>query len=183
MWWPRWLRRKQPAQQETDLIERLNSNIRDEFKENQRSLRRLSIAQMKSLDESEKILKTLESFRAEYLTQSGFMVTPMEILDILDDLDKLASTLDPENHVSATITSNLCARLEAKFELSPIAATGEIYPEESCQVAAAVADNDYPPGTVLEIIEQGYLIASEKVLRPAKVVVAKAASPHNEDSL
>ncbi len=60
--------------------------------------------------------------------------------------------------------------------VEPVAAVGEPFrPEEEEAVGEAPATTDHPEGTVLEIVQQGYRFYGG-VLRPAKVVVARAAT-------
>jgi molecular chaperone GrpE len=61
--------------------------------------------------------------------------------------------------------------------VEPVAQVGRAFrPEEAEAVGELPADEKHPAGTVTEVVQQGYRFYGG-LLRPAKVVVARAASP------
>jgi len=64
--------------------------------------------------------------------------------------------------------------------VEPVAIVGKPFqPEEAEAVGEAPATDDCPPGSVVEIVQQGYRFFGG-LLRPAKVLVARAAEPGPE---
>jgi len=63
------------------------------------------------------------------------------------------------------------------FGLKEVAKIGEIYHPQYAQVLEAVPSyaEEFPSGSVVDIVEQGFFVAeTNKLIRPAKVIVAKS---------
>jgi len=61
-----------------------------------------------------------------------------------------------------------------------IEARGEPFDPNLHEAMMEVADNEHPPGTVLEEMEKGYMLR-DKVVLPARVVVSKAGEAQPQD--
>jgi molecular chaperone GrpE len=60
-----------------------------------------------------------------------------------------------------------------RFGVTPITAEGERFDPARHEAVMERATGDYPPGHVISELEKGYLL-NDRLVRPAKVVVAKA---------
>ncbi len=62
----------------------------------------------------------------------------------------------------------------AKHGVKKIEAEGVLFDPEVHEAMAQVPSSDVPPNTVIDVLQTGYLI-NDRMLRPARVVVSKAA--------
>jgi len=60
-----------------------------------------------------------------------------------------------------------------RFGVTPVTAEGERFDPARHEAVMEQASTDYPPGHVISELEKGYLL-NDRLVRPAKVVVAKA---------
>lgn len=158
----------QLSRQLLDAAEPLNVSLQDQKK----TLRRMSLAQMQQSESLEFIQQGLSSLCRTVEQRDGITVKFADCLEILDQLSKLQLLTkqyqDLElavRHASQTTYKRL--KIEATAELH------QAYPAHDCEVVGAVEDRDHQPGTVLDIVQQGYRSQAGNLLRPAKVVVAK----------
>lgn len=59
-----------------------------------------------------------------------------------------------------------------KFGAEPFESLGEPFDPKRHDAICRVPDSDKPEGTVIEVVEQGYRMEDDSILRPAKVVVS-----------
>lgn len=104
-----------------------------------------------------------------------------ELLTIADNFQRaLAATgADARREEGSLIegveaTHRLLAGTLARFGVRRIEALGRRF-DPNLHEAVTTQDSDEPPGTVIGMIEDGYTI-NDRLLRPARVVVAKARS-------
>lgn len=95
-----------------------------------------------------------------------------EILSLFADLDKLRSSLRSQS-VSLEMLDGISEKLLARTSLRPIAKLGDIYDPVHCEVVEAIPKADCRPGTICEILRQGYLTDHGERISPALVVVTK----------
>ncbi len=102
------------------------------------------------------------------------------MLGVIDDLERsLASTEASDNHQAVTdgvrlVYQNLIQALRVQG-LETIDALHEPFDPTIHEAMSQQAAADFPPGTVVEVVAKGYRL-HDRVLRPAKVIVAKAES-------
>ena len=72
------------------------------------------------------------------------------------------------------LTVQLFAGALGKIGVNPVAGVGARFDPEHHQAVAMEASPDAEPGTVLRVLQKGYVL-NERLVRPAMVVVAKAA--------
>lgn len=70
-------------------------------------------------------------------------------------------------------TLRLLLSVLEKFGVSPIEAAGELFDPEAHEAIMTQPTAEAPPDSVLEVVQQGYRI-HERLLRPARVIVARA---------
>jgi molecular chaperone GrpE len=101
-----------------------------------------------------------------------------ELLPALDNLDrataaaKQAGETGPLVQGVAMVQSQLLDTLR-RNGITRIEAEGKPFDPNLHQAVMQQPSNSVPPGTVLNVLEQGYMI-HERVLRPARVVVSSA---------
>jgi molecular chaperone GrpE len=110
-----------------------------------------------------------------------------ELLAVRDSLE-LASQVDTAGQNSPEITQMLegviltLKLLDSAFEKASITVVdpqGEKFNPEMHQAMSMVDSEDVAPNHVISVMQKGYLI-NERLLRPAMVIVAKAASTKAE---
>jgi molecular chaperone GrpE len=101
-----------------------------------------------------------------------------EILPVLDNMER-ALTHDTEDGQAAVVegirmTHGMLVTALKKFGVTSIESVGTPFDSAFHQAMAQVATNEYPPNTVVEEYQKGYLL-KERLLRPAMVTVSAPA--------
>jgi len=137
----------------------------------------------------DKFLRTyadLENFRKrvvkekEDILQFGNEKLLVEVLQIKDDLDR--ATLHQETADLETLKEGLALigrdlkKILTQFKVETIDAVGKPFDPKFHEAMAEEASEQHPPGTVLSQLQNGYLYHG-RLLRPARVVVAKKPAP------
>jgi molecular chaperone GrpE len=138
---------------------------------------------LRSLAEVENVRKRLERERDEARTYSVTRFA-REMLTVSDNLDR-ALTAFPEGARARTddavkavldgvdATARELRAALARHGVKPIEAEGQKFDPHLHQAIAEVPARDAQPGTVVSVVQPGYLIG-DRLLRPAMVTVAKA---------
>jgi molecular chaperone GrpE len=100
-----------------------------------------------------------------------------EILPIVDNLER-ALAHSAEDSQSAVVegirmTHAMLVATLKKFSVTPLVAIGAAFDPAFHQAMTQVASDQYPPNTVVEEFQKGYLL-KERLLRPAMVSVSTA---------
>jgi molecular chaperone GrpE len=116
----------------------------------------------------------------ELATERRFAQKPLaaDLLPALDNLDRAlaAAAQAGDNSALAQGVSMVQAQLLdalRRHGVTRIDAQGQPFDPNKHEAVAQVPTADAPPGTVVQVFEQGYLI-HERVLRPARVAVSAA---------
>lgn len=72
------------------------------------------------------------------------------------------------------LTLRMLAQAMEKFNVLQIDPTGEPFNPEQHEAMTMVPSNEVPANNILEVIQKGYLL-NDRLIRPARVIVAKAA--------
>jgi molecular chaperone GrpE len=114
-----------------------------------------------------------------------------EILTVADNLRRAIQAVPPEARAIDQALSTLMDGVEAtergleqtltKFGVRQISPKGQRFDAGFHQAMYEVETSDSPPGTVMDVIQAGYVIG-ERVLRPALVALAKAPRPPANDN-
>jgi molecular chaperone GrpE len=105
-----------------------------------------------------------------------------ELLPVIDNLERALGHANAEGNEEG-IRSGVEMTLQQflgilqRFGVMPIAAEGEPFDPTKHEAVMEQATGDYDPGHVVAELQKGYLL-NDRLVRPAKVVVAKA----NEDA-
>ncbi len=119
----------------------------------------------------------VSSFARDILTIGDNLVRALESVpeDARDGNESLAGLLD-----GVTMTQREFATTIERHGIKRIDPKGEKFDHNFHQAVFEVEDAENPPGTVIQVVQQGYLIG-DRLLRPAMVGVAKPpASPDSE---
>jgi molecular chaperone GrpE len=105
-----------------------------------------------------------------------------ELLPVIDNLERAlghASSEGAQEGIQGGVEMTLQQFLGIlqRFGVTPIAAEGEPFDPTKHEAVMEQATGDYDPGHVVAELQKGYLL-NDRLVRPAKVVVAKA----NEDT-
>ena len=141
---------------------------------------------LRAMAEVENVRKRLERERDDARTYSVTRFA-RDILTVADNLDRALSAFSPE--VRAKTDDSIRAVLDgveatgrelsaalARHGVKPITAEGQKFDPNLHQAIAEVPSRDAAPGTVVTVVQAGYLIG-DRLLRPAMVTVAKAGGP------
>jgi molecular chaperone GrpE len=143
---------------------------------------------LRALAEVENVRKRLERERDDARTYSVTRFA-RDMLTVADNLNRALAAFTPEvraktdesvravlDGVEAT-ARELSAAL-ARHGVKPIEAQGQRFDPNLHQAIAEVPSPDAQPGTVVNVVQPGYLIG-DRLLRPAMVTVAKAGGGGN----
>lgn len=111
-----------------------------------------------------------------------------ELLSVRDSLDLASATEIDGNDADAVkkmregleLTLKQLDSVFEKFEISAIDPKGEKFNPDHHQAMATVETGDLDPNHVVEVMQKGYLL-KDRLLRPAMVVVSKAAAPNAQE--
>lgn len=150
---------------------------------------------LKALAETENIRKRTEREKRDAL-KYGNQKFANDLLGVADNLHRALMSITDEARASADETlstlilgiemteSELSTALE-KNTITRMAAEGAKFDPNFHQAIAEIANPDHPHGTVMDVVQHGYLIG-ERLLRPAMVTIAKGGPPAkpnpNDDS-
>ena len=112
------------------------------------------------------------SDRAEMLKFAGFNLSG-RILPVLDSLDKALEAAEegPLTDGVRLTRDNLLEALQAEG-MTPIEVGSEFDPNTMEALTTLPASDEHPDGSVIDTLESGWMY-KDRVLRPARVVVAK----------
>jgi molecular chaperone GrpE len=101
-----------------------------------------------------------------------------ELLPVLDNLERATAAAQQAGETGplvqgVALVHTLLLNVFKHHGVSPIEALGKPFDPNLHQAVMQQATAEAPPGTVVQVIEQGYTI-HERVLRPARVVVSVA---------
>lgn len=145
----------------------------------QEEVRRLNDRLLRAQAEFENYKKRMAREKANML-KFGNESLMQELLPVIDNLELSLEHANAAKNVESIIEGieiirkELLRRLE-KFGLRVIAAQGEKFDPDEHESVAQIETSDYPEGTVVEELQKGYFI-HDRLLRPAKVTVAKASN-------
>jgi molecular chaperone GrpE len=104
-----------------------------------------------------------------------------DLLAVLDNLERATAAAQQAGEKGplvqgvAMVHSQLLDSLR-RHGVTPIEAQGQPFDPNHHQAVTQQPSKEHPPMTVLQVLEQGYLI-HDRVLRPARVVVSTAPEP------
>ncbi|MGW8247220.1 MAG: nucleotide exchange factor GrpE [Acidiferrobacterales bacterium] len=111
-----------------------------------------------------------------------------ELLSVRDSLDLASATEINSDDAEAVekmregleLTLKQLDSIFEKFEISAIDPKGEKFNPDHHQAMAMVETGEVEPNHVVEVMQKGYLL-KDRLLRPAMVIVAKAAASDSQE--
>lgn len=147
---------------------------------------KLTLAEQKAHENWEKSVRSLAELenvrrRAErdvdHAHRYGVEKLIKEIIPVLDSMEQaLQAAVQSENQnmiEGIELTHKLLLSALSKFQVSQIEAMGQIFNPNCHEAMAMLESEDAPANTIINVFQQGYQLG-DRVLRPARVVVAKA---------
>jgi molecular chaperone GrpE len=171
-------------------IELLSQELQD--------LKRLHEEKLKEFDEqneqSLRLQAEFENFRRRSLKekQESFKFGHQNLVkDLLSVVDNLERALEHGAQNAGQEVKSILGGVElvhrevlaalAKHAVTEIAAEGKIFDPADHEAMGQVPNSEVPPNSVLEVLQKGYMI-HDRMLRPARVIVSRAATPEEADA-
>jgi molecular chaperone GrpE len=108
-----------------------------------------------------------------------------ELIPVIENFERAFSleknTEDNESHIKGIEIAyrQLISVLE-KFGLKMYSCLGQEFDPKTCEAVSFIETNDSPKHTIIKELEKGYLY-QDRVIRPARVIVAKPISQPSEN--
>jgi molecular chaperone GrpE len=138
---------------------------------------------LRALAEAENVARQADRKTAE-IRQYAVSELAREMLPVVDNLQRTVKAVEMRSSKSVendallegvqAILRALLQTLE-RFGVRPIDARGKPFDPNFHEAVMEVEDPSQPPGTVTQVLEQGYTIRG-RLLRPARVAVSKSAA-------
>jgi molecular chaperone GrpE len=135
---------------------------------------------LRALADAENIRRQADRTAAE-ARQYGISEFARELLTVVDNLQRTVEVAQKQPIASvedSALLEGVQATLRAflqtleRFGVRPIEAQGKPFDPNIHEAVVMVEDPSQPPGTVKEVVEQGYTLR-DRLLRPARVAVSK----------
>jgi molecular chaperone GrpE len=137
---------------------------------------------LRALAETENVRRQADRTIAE-ARQYSVSSFARELLTVVDNLQRTVETAEKRSLTgveNAALLEGVQATLRAflqtleRFGVRPIEAQGKPFDPNLHEAVLEADDPSRPPGTVTQVLEQGYTL-HDRLLRPARVVVSKKA--------
>src|SRR3984893_13218207 len=136
---------------------------------------------MRALAETENTRRQGER-RAQDAQQQAITNFARELLQVVDNLPRAieASPADPEARKAdgllegAAATERILMQILNRFGVREIGALNEPFDPKKHEAVMETDETEQPPGSVVQVLEDGYVL-HDRLLRAARVVVAKSA--------
>lgn len=152
------------------LVIQANDATQEHLQEQKKGLRRLALAQKQQGDSIDALKAQVEGLSAHFEPPEGTVLQNKDLLELLDNLHRIELAGQNTEMVSPLVQRAVEGVLQhSRWEA--LAHLGQPYPEEGCEVIGATPTAEQTPGTVREVIQQGYRDANQQLIRTAKVVV------------
>lgn len=152
------------------LVIQANDTTQEHLQEQKKGLRRLALAQKQQGDTMGALKAQVEMLSAHFGSSEGTMLQNEHLLELLDNLHRIE--LAGQNaEMVATLVQKTMEGVLQRSRWEALTHVGQPYPEEGCEVIGAIPAAEQTPGTVREVVQQGYWDAERRLIRTAKVVV------------
>lgn len=141
---------------------------------------------MRALAETENTRRQGER-RAQDAGQYAITNFARELLQVVDNLRRAieAGAADREGSgidgliEGVTATDRILTQILNRFGVEEIKALHQPFDPKKHEAVMATDETDQPPGSVAQVLETGYML-HDRLLRPARVVVAKPRQPSSQ---
>lgn len=144
---------------------------------------------LRALAEGENQRKRHQRDKADTL-KFGSAALAKELLSVADNLERALANIpaqalaaDPALktlHEGVTATERELKAVLERHQVRQIAPLGEKFDSNFHQAMFEIESADVPPGHVAQVLQPGYVMHDERLLRPALVAVAKAPKAAND---
>jgi molecular chaperone GrpE len=158
-------------------------SVTGEGSENERTSEIASLRDrlMRALAETENTRRQGER-RAQDAQQYAITNFARELLQVVDNLRRAieAGPADPEARKAdgllegVAATERILMQILNRFGVREIGALNEPFDPKKHEAVMETDETEQPPGSVVQVLEDGYML-HDRLLRPARVVVAKSA--------
>lgn len=118
--------------------------------------------------------------RRELELERKYALAPLarDLLPVVDNLDRALALANEDTSLTQGVRMVRKQLLDIlrRHHIEPIEAQGKPFDPNQHEAMMEEPSAEHPPGTVLRVLEPGF-VYHDRVLRPAKVVVAKAPPP------
>jgi molecular chaperone GrpE len=159
---------------------------KDEAKDSGSEAASLRDRLMRALAEVENT-RRLGERRAEDAERYALTNFARDLLQVVDNLrraiDAGGENLEPANSKAllegVAATDRILMQILNRFGLREVKALYEPFDPQKHEAVMETDATDKPPGTITEVLEDGYML-HDRLLRPARVVVAKPRTPSSQ---
>lgn len=144
---------------------------------------------LRTLAESENQRKRHQRDKAETLKYAGASLAK-ELLSVADNLERALANIPPTAlaadpalkalHEGVTATERELKSVLERHQVRQIVPLGEKFDSNFHQAMFEIESAEVAPGHVAQVLQPGYVMHDERLLRPALVAVAKAPKASND---
>jgi molecular chaperone GrpE len=140
---------------------------------------------MRALAEIENT-RRLGERRAEDAGQYAITNFARELLQVVDNLRRAIAAAEGDAQSEGLLegvaaTDRILTQILNRFGVEEIKALDEPFDPRKHEAVMEADTSERPPGSVTEVLENGYML-QDRLLRPARVVVAKSQAPPSQAS-
>jgi len=154
----------------------------DQVKEHQDPLEEAKKLAEENRDRWLRAVAELENFRKRNAQERSKLIKYKneellrDLLKVSDNLDRAISHCDPSKSSvglleGLRLVADMLKDTMSKYGVVPIEAVGKPFDPNFHEAMARASSSDYPPNTVTEELEKGYLY-HDRLLRPSKVTIS-----------
>jgi len=104
-----------------------------------------------------------------------FAIALLPVIDSMEQALQLAEkSSDKSMHEGIELTMKLFLDVLKKFEVQQLDPLGEAFDPHQHEAISIQDSADVPPNSVLLVVQKGYTLSGDRVIRPARVIVSKA---------
>jgi molecular chaperone GrpE len=141
---------------------------------------------LRALAEVENTRRRADAAAAE-ARKSAIAAFARELLVVVDNLERTTEAAEAQSTPNSAAllegvraTQRIFVQTLERFGIHEIEALGRSFDPNLHDAIMDVEDPLQPPGTIVRVVERGYMI-NDRLLRPARVFVAKRSSPEDSE--
>jgi molecular chaperone GrpE len=168
------------VQIEVDTVESLEKKLEEALSESQQHYDRLLRVSAEFDNFKKRSSREADEFR-KFANEALLK----DLLHVVDNLERAITSANDNGDANACVvegvgmTRDEILKIFSKYGVSPVEAVGKPFDPTFHQAIMQEETDAHPENTVVSEMQKGYLL-HDRLLRPAMVVVAKAASPAGE---
>ncbi len=159
-------------------------NLKERVEELEKKNEELNDRLMRRLAEFENYKKRTD-IEKEELFKYAAQPFIIKVLTVHEDLQRSLEHIDDKNtdalKEGLKLVTDKFSQILEEQGVTPIDAMGKEFDHEYHEALLQQPSNDFPPNTVINVVENGYMF-KDKVLKHAKVIVSKEVEETNNDN-